>query len=48
MTSRMIETDADLQRVHRDRYNRVFMHLYELLRDISHTIGNVVESASQD
>ena len=45
---RTVEPDVRLQRVYRDRYNRVFLRLYETLRDLNHAIGDGAEQESQD
>lgn len=48
MSSRTVEPDVDMQRVHRDRYNRICLRLYDALRDIHHAIGNGAEPESQE
>ena len=48
ITSRTIEPDVGLQRIYRDRYNRIFRRLYASLRDINHVIGDVADLVSQD
>lgn len=48
VTSRTVEPDPDLQHLYRDGYNRVFLRLYEALRDINHAIGNGAERESWD
>ena len=47
-SSRTVESDVDLQPVYRDRYNRVYLRLYETLRDINHVIGNGAEPKNLD
>ena len=47
-SSRTVESDVDLQPVYRDRYNRVYLRLYETLRDIHHAIGNGAEPKNLD
>ena len=47
-SSRTVEPDVELKRVYRDRYNRVYLRLYETLRDIHHAIGDGAEPATQD
>lgn len=46
-SSRTVESDVHLQRVYRDRYNRIHLRLYETLRDIHHAIGNGAEPESE-
>ena len=46
--SRTIEPDEDLQRFYKDRYQNVFLSLYESLRDIHLAIGDAERSESQD
>ena len=44
--SRAIEPDEELQRFYEDRYQNVFLSLYESLRDIHHAIGDAERSGN--
>lgn len=46
--NRTIEPDAELQRFYRDRYQNVFLSLYESLRDVHHAIGDAERSGNRD
>ena len=46
--SRTVELHPNVQSVYRDRYNRVFLRLYETLRDLNHAIGHGAERKSGD
>lgn len=46
--SRTIEPDEELRRFYKDRYQYVFLSLYESLRDIHHAIGDRERSGKQD